>query len=161
MKKHIIINFITQTLLLSCIIAQDWKFKSREEDWGETLYATHKNAEGCTITIFTSKKEFKPSLLLYPYKVEYGDTFSVEISIDKSQTYRLKGSISDYFGEIEVEGIQQEMLQEMMAGKLVSISIAKKENISFSLAGATKAISQLSVVLQKIENTENKRKGLK
>jgi hypothetical protein len=157
MKKHIITILVTQTLLLSGIFAQDWKYKNGEEDWGETLYATQKSGEGSIITIFTAKEEFKPSILISPYKAEYGDTFSVEISIDKGQSYQLKGSNSDYFGEIQVEGIQKEMLQEMMVGTLVSVSIAKKETISFSLTGSAKAISQLGVALPKIEKLEKEK----
>ncbi len=154
MKKHIITIIVTQTLLLSGIFAQDWKFKSGEEDWGETLYATQKSAEGSTITIFTAKEEFKPAILISPYKPEYGESFTVEISVDKGQSYELKGSNSDYFGEIQLEGIEKKMLQEMMAGSLVSISIAKRETISFSLTGSSKAISQLGVVLPKVEEPQ-------
>jgi hypothetical protein len=154
MKKHIITIVATQTLLLSGIFAQDWKFKSGEEDWGETLYATQKSAEGATITIFTAKEEFKPSMLISPYKADYGDAFTVEISVDKGQSYRLKGSNSEYFGEIQVEGIEKKMLQEMMIGTLVSISIANKDTISFNLTGSSKAIGQLGVAAPKIENKQ-------
>jgi hypothetical protein len=58
-KKYIITLIITQALSLSGLFAQDWKFKSGEEDWGETLYATQKNAVGSTITIFTAKEDFR------------------------------------------------------------------------------------------------------
>lgn len=154
MKKHIITIIATQTLLLSGIFAQDWKFKSGEEDWGETLYATQKSAEGPTITIFTAKEEFKPSILISPYKPEYGESFTVEISVDKGQSYQLKASNSDYFGEIQLEGIEKKMLQEMMVGSLVSVAIAKKETVSFSLTGSSKAISQLGVALPKVEEPQ-------
>jgi len=152
MNKQFIALIVAQTLCLSGLFAEDWKFKSGEEDWGETLYATQKSVEGSTITIFTAKEEFKPSILISPYKAAYGDAFSVEISIDKGQPYELKGSNSDYFGEIQVEGIEKKMLQEMMIGTLISISIASKDTISFNLTGSSKAISQLGVAAPKIEN---------
>ena len=149
--KQYLITLIVTSLSLSGLFAQDWKFKSGEEDWGATLYATLKNAEGSTITIFTAKENFKPSILLSPYKPAYGQSFTVEISVDKGQLYRLKGSNSDYFGEIQVDGIKKQMLEEMMVGSLVFISIANKDTLSFSLTGSTKAIDQLGGALQKVE----------
>ena len=158
MKKYIITLIVTQALSLSGLFAQDWKFKIGEEDWGETLYATQKNAVGSTITIFTAKEAFKPSILIAPYKPAYGQSFTVEISIDKGQPYRFKGSNSDYFGEIQVEGIEKKMLQEMMVGTLVSISIANKDTLAFSLTGSSKAIGQLGVALPKIETAQKENK---
>lgn len=149
MNKKIIALIIVQTLCVSALFAQDWKFKSGEEDWGDTLYAVQKNAGGAAITIFTAKEDFKPSLLIAPYKQAYGASFSVEITIDKGKAYSLEGSNSDYFGEIQVDGIKKEMLQEMMAGSVISISIAKKDIFSFSLTGSSKAISQLGGALEK------------
>jgi hypothetical protein len=149
MKKYIVTLVITQALCLSVLFAQGWEFKIGEEDWGETLYATQKNAAGATITIFTAKEEFKPSILIAPYKPAYGQSFTVEISVDKGQLYRLKGSNSDYFGEIQVEGIEKQMLQQMMIGSVVSINLARKDTLSFSLTGSSKAIGVLDRSMQK------------
>lgn len=151
MKKSIIAIIVTQMLLSSGIYAQDWKFKSGEEDWGETLYATQKGAEGTAITIFTAKEEFNPSILISPYKQEYGESFAVEISIDKGQSYKLTGENSDYFGEIQLEGVEKKLLQEMMVGTAVAVSIANQDTLEFSLKGSSKALGQLGVALPDIE----------
>ena len=151
MRKFIITLAFTQTLLSSCLYGQNWKFRSGEEDWGETVYASQTNAEGATITIFSAKEKFKPAILISPYKSSYGKSFTVEIAVDKGKTYRVEGSMSDYFGEIQVEGIGKPLFQEMMIGSVISITLAKKDTLSFSLTGSSKAIGLLDKSMQ-IEN---------
>lgn len=163
MKKNIITLVVTQALTLSALFAQNWKFEKREEDWGDTLYAIQKNADGSKLSIFTATGEFKPSILIAPYKPAYGQSFTVDITVDKGQSYQFKASNSDYFGEIQIEEIEKKMLQEMMVGNIVSVSIANNDTLSFSLTGSSKAIGQLGVTAPKIEpvlkanNTNNGR----
>lgn len=151
MRTFIVTLVFAQALFLSSAFGEDWKFRSGEEDWGETVYASQTNSDGATITVFSAKESFKPAILISPYKSSYGDSFAVDISVDKGQTYRLKGSNSDYFGEIHVEGISKQALQEMMGGSVVSISLANKDTLSFALTGSTKAIGLLDKSMQKAE----------
>lgn len=151
MKKHIITLIVTQAFTLSALFAQNWKFEKGEEDWGDTLYAIQKNADGSKLSVFTATGEFKPAILIAPYKPAYGRSFTVEIAVDQGQSYQFKASNSDYFGEIQIEGIGKKMLQEMMVGSIVSVSIANKDTLSFSLTGSSKAIGQLGVEPPKVE----------
>ena len=156
MKNYITRLVLIQVLLLSCLYGQDWKFKTGEEDWGETYYASQTNSDKATITIFTEKKTFKPAILISPYKSSYGKSFTVDITVDKGKSYRFKGSNSDYFGEIEVEGASKLLLQEIKLGKVVSITLANKDTLSFTLSGASKAIAQLDGSKPKTEDAPQK-----
>jgi uncharacterized protein YecT (DUF1311 family) len=143
MKRHSTAILLAQALILSCLHGQNWEFKTGEEDWGETVYASQSNASGAAVTIFTATEEFKPAILISPYKPSYGDSFAVVVTVDKNPPHRLKGASPEYFEEIYVEGVGKGLLEEMKRGEVISISVAEKDTHTFTLAGSTKALGQL------------------
>lgn len=143
MKRHSTAILLAQALILSCLHGQNWEFKTGEEDWGETVYASQSNASGAAVTIFTAKEDFKPAILISPYKPSYGDSFAVVVTVDKNPPHRLKGASPEYFEEIYVGEIGKGLLEEMKQGEVISISIANKDTHTFTLAGSTKALGRL------------------
>jgi uncharacterized protein YecT (DUF1311 family) len=143
MKRYFTAILLAHALILSCLYGQVWEFKTGEEDWGETVYASQSNANGAAITILTAKEDFKPAILISPYKPSYGDSFAVLVTVDKNPPHRLKGASPEYFEEIYVEGVGKGLLDEMKQGKDISISIANKDTHTFTLAGSTKVLGQL------------------
>ena len=143
MKRYFTAILLAQALILSCLYGQVWEFKTGEEDWGETVYASQSNANGAAITILTAKEDFKPAILISPYKPSYGDSFAVLVTVDKNPPHRLKGASPEYFEEIYVEGVGKGLRDEMKQGKDISISIANKDTHTFTLAGSTKVLGQL------------------
>ncbi len=143
MKKTFIVFCLIQFVAISSLFGQTWKFRSGEEDWGDTLYASQKSIAGETLTVFTEKGNYQPNLLISPYQSAYGDSFTVDITIDGGKAHRLRGSRSDYFGDVQVEGVTIKMLKNMAAGKNVIIIINKSEALRFGLEGSSKALNRL------------------
>jgi uncharacterized protein YecT (DUF1311 family) len=143
MKRYFTAILLAQALILSCVYGQNWEFKTGEEDWGATVYASQSNANGAAITILSAKEDFKPAMLISPYKSSYGDSFAVVVTVDKNPPHRLKGVSPEYFEEIYVGEIGKGLLEEMKQGKGISISIASKDTHAFTLAGSTKVLGQL------------------
>lgn len=121
-------------------ISSSWEIIVAEEDWGNTIYASQSNETGQFIKIFSAKDEFKPALLLGPYKESYGAKVSIRVNLDGGNSFMLQGVRSDYFGEIVAEGFGEKEIKAIRDSKSLDVTIADSDTFSFSLEGVFEAL---------------------
>lgn len=147
--KEILGVFVTCVLIASCqtqgLSSQsgglEWTYKTGEEDWGPTVYVSSSDNSGQSVTILSDASSFRPTMLLSPYRPEYGTSFPVRVLVDSQQIAVLEGGFSDYFGELEVSGMKKGVLERMKSGKVLSLKIDGHPSYEFGLSGSSSAIS--------------------
>jgi len=121
-------------------ISSSWEIIVTEEDWGNTIYASQSNETGQFIKIFSAQDEFKPALLLGPYKESYGAKVSIRVKLDGENSFMLQGVRSDYFGEIVAEGFGEKEIMAIRDSKSLEVTIAGTDTFSFTLDGVSEAL---------------------
>lgn len=133
---------ISTVLLAAFSQALAWNYEVGEEDWGKTCYASEKNQDAAEIVLLTSAHEFRPVMLLSPYKASYGSIFPVRLFVDENLIATLSGSSPEYFDAADME-ISLREINALAKGSKMRIELADRDSLVFSLNGARSAIDRL------------------
>ena len=145
--NKILVSILSVFLITSCQISNiaensesAWKFRTGEEDWGPTVYISQSNTNNTSVSILSERRSFKPTMLLSPFKNEYGTNASVELLVDTKSLGSYNASLSEYFGEFEIVDIGENVVKALKYGRVLDIKIDGRQTESFNLEGSESAV---------------------
>lgn len=136
MRKSLVV--VLRLSALCCLFStesQAWTFSEGKEDFGPSCVATSNESGAAKISIFSSKNDFNPLLLVEPYKDEYGAEFRVRLMFSNRHEVELPGYLSDYFGVVEASiGLNQ--IDDMLRSDSLVIILNNRDQQMIDLRGA-------------------------